>query len=434
MDRRKSPSLCRRRAGRRAGDGNAACAMRPSRAWRTALGTFFVLASAWLMPSSFVLAECTGGYPGHEAGGVCCFEGCGTCGGSGCSDIEDTRGDEDCCINAIRENGIICGVNRAIPPCILPMTPAPAPAGLNPVVSVAPSLSARVTSSPILPVPTGKPSVTIVPTAPTMAPMLATKAPVVPPLQSSTCENGIVGHQSSNICCALACGRCGGSDCGIIPNTGGAASCCVDTIRESGVTCGVAPCIISPTPAITPSPTKGAPPVAPPSLVTQAPLVGISKPTIAPVSNEEGDREVSATPAPSADVAIGSSSAPVSDSSGSECSNGQPGHQHGVVCCPIECGQCGGSGCETIDGTVGASDCCSDVVLGAQMFCNSTVAPPCIIGTADEVAASIAANGAARASGILVDILSRTRSGMFVVYTFSSAVGFSLVVGMGWWA
>ena len=77
------------------------------------------------------------------------------------------------------------------------------------------------------------------------------------------------------------------------------------------------------------------------------------------------------------------------------CSNDLPGFQHGVVCCPLSCGQCGGSGCENIAGTEGASDCCSDVILTGGVMCDSTavvpVVAPCVIGTgtADRVNGSV---------------------------------------------
>ncbi|CAN0274401.1 unnamed protein product, partial [Hapterophycus canaliculatus] len=63
-----------------------------------------------------------------------------------------------------------------------------------------------------------------------------------------------------------------------------------------------------------------------------------------------------------------------------ECTEGVEGFAHDVVCCPTACGQCGGSGCENIVGTAGASDCCSDAILISGEMCsdNGGVAP-CIL-------------------------------------------------------
>lgn len=66
--------------------------------------------------------------------------------------ISYTGGDDDCCIGTIEDNGIVCGENGAIAPCILPeTTPAPVQssdstsASQTPTDSVAPQQS---TSSP----------------------------------------------------------------------------------------------------------------------------------------------------------------------------------------------------------------------------------------------------------------------------------------------
>lgn len=58
------------------------------------------------------------------------------------------------------------------------------------------------------------------------------------------------------------------------------------------------------------------------------------------------------------------------------------GYENSVVCCPVECGQCGGSGCDDILSTDDIQwYCCSDLVIIAGVYCNETVQPPCIIGT-----------------------------------------------------
>jgi hypothetical protein len=56
-----------------------------------------------------------------------------------------------------------------------------------------------------------------------------------------TCQYGIA---AGSICCAASCGTCGGTGCSQLP--GGAASCCMGIIAESGRSCNdyPAPCIL----------------------------------------------------------------------------------------------------------------------------------------------------------------------------------------------
>lgn len=61
------------------------------------------------------------------------------------------------------------------------------------------------------------------------------------------CPNGLPGVQDGEVCCAEACGQCGGAGCGAILGTNGPSDCCSANILANGVMCeqGVeAPCIM----------------------------------------------------------------------------------------------------------------------------------------------------------------------------------------------
>ncbi|CAN0526943.1 unnamed protein product, partial [Scytosiphon promiscuus] len=61
------------------------------------------------------------------------------------------------------------------------------------------------------------------------------------------------------------------------------------------------------------------------------------------------------------------------------CSNGIAGVENnsGTICCAEACnGQCGGSGCGSIAGTNGGSDCCADEVSAAGIICAAGVESP----------------------------------------------------------
>ncbi|CAM9706611.1 unnamed protein product, partial [Ectocarpus fasciculatus] len=105
-------------------------------------------------------------------------------------------------------------------------TPVPTPAGTDghptPVTTPAPT-----------PAPTGP--------APTSPP---TPVPTPAPTEVETCDGGIVGIQVSDVCCSSSCGSCGGSGC--TSREGGAEACCGGGVRDSGRYCSVtgeAPCI-----------------------------------------------------------------------------------------------------------------------------------------------------------------------------------------------
>ncbi|CAM9960050.1 unnamed protein product, partial [Hapterophycus canaliculatus] len=48
--------------------------------------------------------------------GVCCVKECDSCGGIGCGDRNGLTKHE-CCVGAITESGVVCGVNGAEAPC-----------------------------------------------------------------------------------------------------------------------------------------------------------------------------------------------------------------------------------------------------------------------------------------------------------------------------
>ncbi|CAN0427966.1 unnamed protein product, partial [Scytosiphon promiscuus] len=60
------------------------------------------------------------------------------------------------------------------------------------------------------------------------------------------------------------------------------------------------------------------------------------------------------------------------------CSNGLPGLQfEDSVCCELQCGTCGGVGCDDRPG--GGSACCSGDIMYMDAKCSATKAAPCVI-------------------------------------------------------
>ncbi|CAN0434757.1 unnamed protein product, partial [Ectocarpus sp. 12 AP-2014] len=158
-----------------------------------------------------------------------------------------------------------------------------------------------------------------------------------------TCSDGIEGIDGNGVvCCPLGCGQCAGSGC----STAGAAngltsiSCCGGGIKSSGNYCddtGVAPCIYGSAPNSD--------------------------------DDDDGDDE-------------GDDDSEEDDDDESKCSNGLEGIDHkGEVCCPLGCGQCGGSGCSTSGASngLGAESCCSSEVNDSGRYCDDTNKAPCII-------------------------------------------------------
>lgn len=63
----------------------------------------------------------------------------------------------------------------------------------------------------------------------------------------------------------------------------------------------------------------------------------------------------------------------------SVCSNGFPGVQDEAACCAENCGQCGGAGCGTLNGTGGTDFCCSSSIIANGTSCSVTLEAPCFI-------------------------------------------------------
>ncbi|CAM9967440.1 unnamed protein product [Ectocarpus sp. 12 AP-2014] len=66
------------------------------------------------------------------------------------------------------------------------------------------------------------------------------------------------------------------------------------------------------------------------------------------------------------------------------CSNGLQGIDgNGVVCCPLECNQCGGTGCTTSGSAagLGSESCCGGAIKASGEYCDDTNEAPCIIGS-----------------------------------------------------
>ncbi|CAN0557615.1 unnamed protein product, partial [Ectocarpus sp. 8 AP-2014] len=59
---------------------------------------------------------------------------------------------------------------------------------------------------------------------------------------------------------------------------------------------------------------------------------------------------------------------------------------NGVVCCPLECGQCGGIGCTDFGAEfgLGPESCCGGGVKVASNYCDVTGEAPCIYGSPPE--------------------------------------------------
>eukprot|EP00903_Cladosiphon_okamuranus_P010100 g9565.t1 len=72
------------------------------------------------------------------------------------------------------------------------------------------------------------------------------------------------------------------------------------------------------------------------------------------------------------------------------CSNGLPGFEAAGVCCPLECGSCGGYGCSYLGGGpsagLGKPFCCTATINSEGEFCSDTVSAPCIIGPMERTA------------------------------------------------
>ena len=52
------------------------------------------------------------------------------------------------------------------------------------------------------------------------------------------------------------------------------------------------------------------------------------------------------------------------------------GANHSIVCCPSDCGTCGGTGCNFRTG--GSANCCTNIILNSGISCRTSIAP-CIV-------------------------------------------------------
>ena len=65
------------------------------------------------------------------------------------------------------------------------------------------------------------------------------------------------------------------------------------------------------------------------------------------------------------------------------CSNDLPGVEDAGACCVAACGICGGSGCgdRAQDAGLSGSDCCVGAIRDAGVYCDDSMAAPCLIGS-----------------------------------------------------
>ena len=220
--------------------------------------------------------------------GACLAAMCGPdAGRPGCNKLPG--GPTQCCKGPIIAAGRTCeDYDDTL--CLLPLSPP------------APPPSPRPSKPPPPPPPSPSPpppEPTLPPPSPTAPP--PSVPPSEPPLPPTTwCDQGFWGLGGDwGVCCALSCGRCGGTNCGDLP--GGAGACCPSGIVSSKKQCST----FEETSCVIPPP---APP--PPSFPPNFPRTW--------------------------------------------CDLGFPGPAR--VCCAASCGRCGGTGCNKLEG--GSSKCC----------------------------------------------------------------------------
>ncbi|CAM9864281.1 unnamed protein product [Pylaiella littoralis] len=335
-----------------------------------------------VVPGPVEASPCSNGLPGYGNKNICCVEGCGQCGGSGCSTVAGFTA-EECCTASIEAGGVLCSDSGAAP-CIIDedtAVPAPAPVAETPLATMAPVAPPMApptmpeTMAPMAPptmpetmAPMAPPTMpeTMAPVAPPMAPptMPETMAPVAPPMAPPTMPEtmapmaaptaaptmpepvappmaapvaapmdsegmtfvcaGDAGVARGGFCCEASCGTCGGSGCGDRGN--GKESCCTKSIEEAGKLCSdtmMAPCVMG----------------------------------------DEMDMETS----PMANFAC----------------MGDAGILRGDICCEASCGTCGGTGCAKRGN--GAESCCTNKIEAAGKTCSETGMAPCIVDGAQYI-------------------------------------------------
>ena len=79
------------------------------------------------------------------------------------------------------------------------------------------------------------------------------------------------------------------------------------------------------------------------------------------------------------------------------CSSGFPGFDSadGQICCPVGCGDCGGSDCATMGSTSGLdqTSCCASEVLNNTDLCSTLLKAPCINGISENPKCSNSLDG-----------------------------------------
>ncbi|CAM9812970.1 unnamed protein product [Ectocarpus sp. 4 AP-2014] len=299
---------------------------------------------------------CDGGIVGIQSSDVCCSLSCGSCGGIGCTGRDG--GADACCGGGVRTSGRYCSVTGEAP-C---MTAGPAPT----------------------PEPTP---------APTPPPTEAGKECSV--VAVPMCDGGIVGIQSSDVCCSSSCGSCGGSGC--TGRDGGEDACCGGGVRASGRYCSVtgeAPCMTGsaptpePTPAPTPPPTEEVP-------MCDGGIVGIQSSDVCcslscgscggiGCTGRDGGADACCGGGVRASGRFCSVTGEAPCTTVPMCDGGIVGIQSSDVCCSLSCGSCGGIGCTGRDG--GEDACCGGGVRASGRDCSVTGEAPCIVTSDDELA------------------------------------------------
>ena len=313
---------------------------------------------------------------------ICCSLECGECGNSGCGDLKG--GASNCCAGPIESSGVSCDDDSA--PCIISV-PVPDPTCELGIVKdniccspgcatcgglecgVDPLGGSNCCGGPI--VDSG------VSCDDDAAPCILTVPDVIVP--DPTCELGLV---KDNICCSLECGECGNSGCGDLD--GGPSNCCAGPIESSGVSCddSAAPCIIR---VPVPDPTCELGTVNDNICCSSECLtcggvdcgidpLGGSNCCGGPIIDSGVSCDDDAAPCI---ITVPDVTVPTSDPT---CSVGYLGNNGAVedgICCPLECGACGGSGCGGLPG--GSSNCCGGTIAASGISCETDVAP-CVMG------------------------------------------------------
>ena len=79
------------------------------------------------------------------------------------------------------------------------------------------------------------------------------------------------------------------------------------------------------------------------------------------------------------------------------CSSGFPGFDSadGQICCPVGCGDCGGSDCATMGSNSGLdqTSCCGSEVLNNTDLCSTLLEAPCINGISENPKCSNSLDG-----------------------------------------